>query len=150
MPENRPEGYGQITPYLLYEDADAAIDFLTRAFGFTEKYRLTDENGRVNHAEVVLGDGLVMFGRPPGDYKNPKRLGGTTQLVYVYVDDVDKHFEQAKAAGATITQEPEDQAYGDRTYGADDPEGHSWTFATHVRDVSAAEMQSAMAGAEAG
>jgi uncharacterized glyoxalase superfamily protein PhnB len=63
---------------------------------------------------------------------------------------VDKHFEQAKAAGATITQEPEDQAYGDRTYGADDPEGHSWTFATHVRDVSAAEMQSAMAGAEAG
>jgi PhnB protein len=147
MAKNPPEGYARVTPYLYYEDSAAAIEFLTSAFGFTEKVRMADENGRVNHAEVTLADGVVMFGSPGEGYKNPKKLGGKTQNVYVYVDDVDKHYEQAKAAGAKIVREPEDQFYGDRSYGAEDPEGHEWYFATHVREVSPEEMEAAMAGA---
>lgn len=147
MAQNPPEGYPRVIPYLLYEDSDAALDFLTSAFGFTEKLRMTDDDGRVNHAEVQLGDGVVMLGTPGEDYKNPKRLGGKTQSVYVYVDDVDAHFERARSAGAKIVREPEDQFYGDRNYGVEDPEGHEWYFGTHVRDVSPEEMQAATAGA---
>ena len=147
MPQNPPEGYPRVMPYLLYEDSDAALDFLTSAFGFTEKFRMTDDDGRVNHAEVELGDGVIMLGTPGSDYRNPKRLGGKTQSVYVYVDDVDAHYGKAKAAGAKIVREPEDQFYGDRNYGVEDPEGHEWYFGTHVRDVSPEEMQAATAGA---
>jgi PhnB protein len=145
--QNPPEGYMRVMPYLLYKDSGAALEFLKSAFGLEEKLRMTDEQGRVNHAEVQAGDGVIMFGTPGQEYKNPKELGAATQLVYVYVDDVDSHYERAKAAGATIIQEPADQFYGDRTYAAEDPEGHHWSFATHVREVSPEEMQSAMAGA---
>ena len=148
MPQNPPEGYTRVMPYLLYKDSAAALEFLTGAFGFLEKVRMTDEAGNVNHAEVRTGDAVVMFGTPGEDYKNPNELGGRTQSVYVYVDDVDSHFEQAKAAGAKIVREPEDQFYGDRTYTVNDPEGHQWSFGTHVRDVSPEEMQAA--GATAG
>jgi uncharacterized glyoxalase superfamily protein PhnB len=136
MPENPPAGFPRITPYLLYEDADAAVDWLTNAFGFSERFRVPGEDGRSMHAEVELEGAVVMLGRPDRDYRNPKRLGGSTQLVYVYVDDVDAHHDHAKAAGATITRELEDQFYGDRTYGAEDPEGHVWSFAQHVRDTT--------------
>jgi uncharacterized glyoxalase superfamily protein PhnB len=145
MPQNPPEGYPRVMPYLYYEDAAAALGFLTSAFGFTEKFRMEDD-GKIGHAEVVIGDdGVVMLGQPP-DAKNPKSLGGKTQSIYVYVDDVDAHYERAKAAGAKITREPEDQFYGDRNYGVEDPEGHEWYFGTHVRDVSHEEMQAAGAG----
>jgi uncharacterized glyoxalase superfamily protein PhnB len=97
-------------------------------------------DGKANHAEVRLGQGIVMMGHPGADYRNPKRRGGATQLVYVYVDDVDKHFAAAKTAGAQILSEPADQFYGDRTYGAEDPEGHQWSFAQHVRDVAPEDM----------
>jgi PhnB protein len=147
MAKNPPEGYPRVMPYLLYEDSDAALDFLTRAFGFTEKFRMTDDIGRVNHAEVQIGDGVIMLGTPGSDYKNPKTLGSKTCSIYVYVDDVDAHYEQAKAAGAKVVREPEDQFYGDRNYGVEDPEGHEWYFGTHVRDVSPEEMQTATAGA---
>lgn len=147
MPQNPPEGYTRVTPYLYYKDSAAALDFLTSAFGFTEKVRMPDQSGNVTHAEVALGDGVVMFGTPGEEYKNPKELGATTQNIYVYVDDVDAHYEHAKAAGAEIVREPEDQFYGDRSYGAADPEGHEWYFATHVRDVSPEDMEGALAGA---
>jgi PhnB protein len=150
MPQNPPEGYPRVTPYLLYKDSDAAIDFLTSAFGFTEKYRMSGPDGKTNHAELELEGGLVMLGTPGDDYKNPTELGGRTQTTYIYVDDVDGHFDHAKAAGAKIERELQDQFYGDRTYGAHDPEGHSWSFATRVRDVSPEEMQAAMAGSSSG
>jgi PhnB protein len=137
--ENPPPDYPRVTPYLLYEDVDAAVDWLTRVFGFTERMRLKGPDGRANHAEVQMEDGVVMMGNPGPDYQNPKRRGGATQLIYVYVDDVDRHFEVAKAAGATILREPADQFYGDRTYGAEDPEGHQWSFAQHVRDAPGEE-----------
>jgi len=104
---------------------------------------MTDDDGRVNHAELQMNDGVIMLGTPPGEYKNPATLGGKTQSVYVYVDDVDSHYERAKQAGAKIVREPEDQFYGDRNYGVQDPEGHEWYFGTHVRDVSPEEMQTA-------
>jgi len=140
MAQNPPEGFPRVTPYLLYEDVDAALDWLVEAFGFTEQVRMKGPDGKANHAEVGLADGVVMMGHPGPDYKNPKRRGGETQLVYVYVDDVDKHFAVAKAAGARILSEPADQFYGDRTYGAEDPEGHQWSFAQHVRDVAPEDM----------
>lgn len=141
MVQNPPEGMPLVTPYLLYEDVDAAVDFLVGAFGFTERMRMKGPDGRANHAEVQLGDGLVMMGRPGPDYQNPKRRGGATQLVYVYVADVDRHHQVAKEAGARILNEPADQFYGDRTYLAEDPEGHNWSFAQHVRDISPEELQ---------
>ena len=147
MPQNPPEGYTRVTPYLYYKDADAALEFLTRAFGFAEKVKMTDDSGKIMHAEVELDGGVVMFGTPGPDYKNPKEIGSHTQGVYVYVDDVDAHFDRAKDAGAAITKETEDQFYGDRSYACEDPEGHQWWFATHVREVSPEEMQAAMAGA---
>jgi len=140
MAQSPPEGFPQITPYLLYEDLDATLDWLTRAFGLTEDVRMKGPDGKANHAEVRLGAGVVMMGHPGPDYKNPKHLGGATQLVYVYVDDVDKHFAAAKAAGAHILSEPADQFYGDRMYAAEDPEGHQWSFAQHVRDVAPEDM----------
>ena len=110
-----------IYPYLLYDDAAAAIDFLTRAFGFEETMRM-DDDGRVMHAQLKLGDGAVMLGQPqrPVD-------GGA--MVYVYVNGVDAHFERARAAGATIEHDPRDEEYGERVYAAQDTQGHHWYFA---------------------
>ncbi|MGI8491892.1 MAG: VOC family protein [Acidimicrobiales bacterium] len=142
MLHNPPEGFPVITPYLLYEDLDAAVDWLVATFGFVEDVRMPGPDGRTMHAELRHDGGVVMMGHPGVDYQNPKHRGGATQLVYVYVDDVDGHHARAKAAGAIISKEPEDQFYGDRTYGAEDPEGHQWSFAQHVRDVTPEEMRS--------
>ena len=141
---NIPEHLTRITPYLFYKDCDSAIEFLTSAAGFTEDVRMRDSEGTTNHAELTLEDQRIMLGHPGADYKSPNELGGRTQLVYCYVDDVDAHYERAKSAGADIQSEPEDQFYGDRTYAFRDPEGHAWSFATHVRDVSPQKMQAAM------
>lgn len=141
MPANPPENMPRITPYLLYEDVATALGWLTRAFGFQERMRLPGPDGAISHAEMELADGVIMLGCPGPDYQNPKRLGHVTQNIYVYVDDVDKHFSRAREAGATILQEPADQFYGDRRYGAVDPEGHQWYFAQHVRDVAPEDLK---------
>jgi uncharacterized glyoxalase superfamily protein PhnB len=141
MAANPPQNMPRITPYLHYEDVAGALAWLTRAFGFRERLRMPGPDGSIMHAEMELADGVVMMGRPGPDYRNPKRLGQATQSLYVYVDDVDAHFRRAKEAGAKILEVPADQFYGDRRYGAEDPEGHLWHFATHVRDVSPEEMK---------
>jgi len=135
-----PEGATQIAPYLLYEDPSQALEWLRDAFGFEERMRLTEGDGTVFHAEMTLGDGMFMLGTPGHGYQNPAHSGHRHHQVYVYVDDVDAHFEQARAHGAEIVAEPEDQFYGDRRYAARDLEGHEWYFATHVREVSPEEM----------
>ena len=140
MTQSPPEGFPRITPYLLYEDVDAAVDWLIAAFGFSERFRMPGPDGKAMHAEIGLGDGVVMMGNPGPGYQNPTHRGGATQLVYVYVDDVDAHFEVARSAGAQILREPADQFYGDRTYSAEDPEGHQWSFGQHVRDVGPEDM----------
>jgi PhnB protein len=140
MPQNPPEGYARITPYLLYEDVDAMVDWLVDVLGFTEHVRMKGPEGKALHAEVKYRDGTVMMGNPGPDYQNPKRRGGTTQLVYLYVDDVDGHHDAAAAKGAVIVRELADQFYGDRTYGLEDPEGHQWVVGEHVRDVAPEDM----------
>ena len=130
MPSNPPEHMPRITAYLYYQDVAAALDWLTRAFGFHERMRTPGAEGRIVHAEMELADGVIMLGCPGPEYRNPKRLGQVTQSLYVYVDDVDKHFRRAKEAGARILEEPADQFYGDRRYGAEDAEGHLWYFAS--------------------
>ena len=127
------------TPYLLYEDVGAALEWLSRAFGFRERLRFQGEDGAVTHAEMELDGGEVMLGWPGPDYRNPRHLGQTTQLVHVYVEDVDAHFERAREVGAEIVSEPQDREYGDRRYDVKDPEGHLWSFAQHVRDVTPEE-----------
>jgi uncharacterized glyoxalase superfamily protein PhnB len=141
MPANPPANMPRITPYLYYEDVAQALSWLSEAFGFRERMRMPGPDGSIQHAELELADGVIMLGCPGPDYRNPKRLSAVTQNIYVYVDDVDKHFERAKRAGARILQEPADQFYGDRRYGAVDPEGHEWYFATHVRDVAPEDMR---------
>ena len=127
-----PEGYPRITPYLLCEDVDAQLDWLRRAFGFEERHVVRDLDGAARHAEMAFEGGLVMLGRPGGDYRNPGRVGAVTQGQYVYVQDVDAHCARAREAGAEVFAEPEDQEYGDRRYAARDPEGHEWYFAQRL------------------
>lgn len=141
MPLNPPENTPRITPYLLYENVSGTIDWLASAFGFVERMRVPGPDGKTAHAEMRLADGVIMMGCPGPEYQNPKRLGHVTQNLYVYVDDVDAHFERARKAGAKILEEPKDQFYGDRRYGAVDPEGHNWYFAQHVRDVPPQDMK---------
>lgn len=140
MVDNPPAGFPVVTPYLLYEELDPIVDWLVEAFGLEEAVRMKGPEGQAVHAELRFGTGVVMMGQPGGEYRNPKRQGGPTQLVYVYVDDVDAHCTRARQAGALIVGEPADQFYGDRTYTAEDPEGHQWTFAQHVRDVAPEDL----------
>ena len=141
---NPPENMPRISPYLYYQDVAGALSWLTRAFGLRERMRMPGPDGRIAHAEMEFADGVVMMGRPGSDYRNPKQLGQVTQSLYLYVDEVDKHFRRAVEAGATVVQEPTDQFYGDRNYAVDDPEGHRWYFAEHVREMTPEDMKAAM------
>ena len=143
MVKNPPDNMPRISPYLLYEDVAGALDWLARAFGFHERLRLPGPEGKVVHAEMEFVDGVILMGDPGADFRNPKRLGHVTQCLYVYVYDVDRHYEKAKQAGTTIIAAPEDQFYGDRRYEAEDLEGHRWFFAQHVRDVAPEDMSPA-------
>ena len=125
-----------ITPYLLYEDVENALDFLHRAFGFEEVLRYTGSAGYISHAEMRVGGGSIYLGDPGESYRNPKKLGQETVGIYVLVDAVDATFERARDAGAEIRQEPTDQEYGERRFTAVDPEGHQWFFATPTREVA--------------
>ena len=118
-----------ITPYLLYEDGEAAIAFLERAFGFRLVERMTGAAGGL-HAELELppAGARLYLGQPTEGYRNPNEVGRTS-LVYVVVDDVDAHFERARAAGATITEALIDLPFGHRRYSCRDPQGHEWSFA---------------------
>ena len=128
----------RIMPYILYEDVAAALDWLKAAFGFTEWLRYMEADRRISHAEMRLGESAILLGGPK-DYQSPSRHGHVCQYVVIEVEDVDKHFERAKRVGATITQEPKTQPWGDRDYRAKDLEGHLWFIEQHVRDVSPAE-----------
>lgn len=119
----------RISPYLLYEDAEAAVAFLTRAFGFEEHLRSIGGGGGL-HVELRLDGESVMVGQPTWDYASPARAGLFTAMVHVYVDDVEAHLDRARAEGAEIVTELTTQANGDRRYDAEDPEGHLWSFAT--------------------
>ena len=118
-----------ITPYLLYQDAGAAVDWLAKAFRLRPDEVLKGADGRVGHASMTFGEALVMFGSPGPDFKGPRAIGHWTANLYVDVDDVKTHHARAVKAGATIIEEPRDTPYGARRYGAEDLEGHRWYFA---------------------
>lgn len=129
----------RITPYLLYEDLGGALEWLAKAFGLRERMRQAGPDGKPFHAEMTFGDdGLVLMGGAPPPYRNPKRLGGVTQNLYVRVDDVDSCFQRAVEAGAVVLEKPADQPYGDRRCGVEDPEGHRWYFAQTLALATAA------------
>jgi PhnB protein len=138
----RPDGYHDVTPYLIVRGAAAAITFYERAFGATERMRLPMPGGKLGHAEVQVGDSVVMLAdeMPEAGWKAPSSYGGTTVSLLVYVPDVDSAFDRAVGAGATVVRPLENQFYGDRTGTLTDPFGHMWTLATHVEDVSPEEM----------
>jgi PhnB protein len=118
-----------VTPYLLYEDAEAAVEFLTRAFGFSEGDRTIGGAGGLHVELEVPGGGRVYLGQPPEGFRNPAAVGRTS-LVFVLLDGVEEHHERARAEGAEIVEEPTDvTAAGHRRYGCRDPQGHEWFFA---------------------
>ena len=138
-----PEGYRSVIPYLAVDDAAGAIDFYQRAFGAKERSRMPMPDGKVAHAELEIGDSMVMLSDPfpQSAVQTPKELGGTTVGVFCYVEDVDAVYKRAVDAGATSRMEPEDQFWGDRFAQVIDPFGHHWQLATHVEDVSPDEME---------
>jgi PhnB protein len=140
-----PEGYHSVTPYLVVDDAAAAIDFYTRAFGAREKFRLP-MGDRIGHAEIIIGDSHVMLADefPDMGHLGPKSRGGTTVSLMIYVEDVDSAFRQAIDAGATEKRAVENQFWGDRMGTLTDPFGHMWSLATTVEEVSPEEMQRRM------
>jgi PhnB protein len=129
---NPPEGYARVCPYLLYEDAARAVEYLTTTFGFVQRLAQTGAAGRM-HTELVLGeDGLVMLGQAGESFKSPKRLDVyPSVLIHFYIDDVDALHERASAAGADVT-DLEMAPVGDRRFTATDPEGQVWVFAQRV------------------
>ena len=143
MSENAPEKPAPITPYLYYEDVAGALAWLSRVFGFREREQetLRSAEGAVVHSAMQAGAGVIMLGCPGADYKCPKRLGRVTQNLYVYVDDVERHFASAQQAGAEILSAPEDTFYGDRRYGAADVEGHHWYFAQKLQPTAPDDWQ---------
>src|SRR5213593_4049721 len=136
-PRPVPEGYHTVTPYLAVDDAARAIDFYKRAFGAKERVRMEAPGGTIGHAELEIGDSLVMLSDPfpQASTRPPKELGGTSASVFMYVEDVDAVVKQAVDAGATVTMEVADQFWGDRFGTVSDPFGHVWSIATHVEDV---------------
>jgi PhnB protein len=120
----------RIVPYLSYADAAEAIDFLTKAFGFVERYRYPMPDGKIGHAELEYEGASVFLASewPGANMVSPRKLDGVHCQTWVRVDDVDAHHARARAAGATIAAEPEDQPHGERIYRAIDPEGHRWVF----------------------
>jgi PhnB protein len=137
-----PEGYHSVTPYLAVEDAAQAIDYYKKAFGAKERVRMDAPGGKIGHAELEIGDSVVMLSDPFPDAstKAPKELGGTSSSIMMYVEDVDASVKKAVDAGATIRMEVADQFWGDRFGTIEDPFGHVWGIATHVEDVPPEEM----------
>jgi len=146
-----PDGWSRISSAVFYDDAGRAIEWLCRVFGFQVRLKVEGEGGRIEHSELVFGEGLIMVAsaggkserRVPLPCKSPRSLSGAnTQSLCVCVDDVDAHCKAARAAGAKIMEEPATQDYGeqywaDRTYRAEDLEGHQWWFLQRVREPAA-------------
>ena len=137
-----PEGYHALTPSIAVENAAEAIEFYKRAFGATERMRMPGPGDTIAHAELEIGDSVLMLSDPfpQSTVKPPKQLGGTTVGIFLYVEDVDEVARQVVDAGGTITMPIEDQFWGDRFGVVADPFGHQWMIATHVEDVSPQEM----------
>ena len=138
-----PEGFHTVTPYMTINNASDAIEFYKEAFGAAEVFRWADPDGRVRHAELVIGDSPVKLTdeAPEFGMTGPQSLGGSPVHVFLYVEDVDEILGRAIAAGATELMPVEDSEDGDRRDGITDPFGHVWYIGTHVEDISREELQ---------
>ncbi len=147
-----PDGYPQVTPYLCIDGASAAIDFYKDVLGATERMRMPAPGGKIGHAELQMGDSVVMLAdeHPDIGFRSPKAIGGTPVTISVYVEDVDEVLDRAVKSGAKILRPAENQFYGDRTGQIEDPFGHRWSVATHIEDVTPDEMAKRAAQAMSG
>ena len=138
-----PEGFHTVTPYVAVRGAAAAIGFYEEAFGAREIFRWADPDGRIRHAEVVIGDSPVMLTdeAPEFGMNSPHSLGGSPVHMFLYVEDADAVFDRAISAGATELMPVEDSSDGDRRGGVTDPFGHVWYIGTHVEDISREDLQ---------
>jgi PhnB protein len=142
MTQPIPADYRGATPYLCVKDAARALEFYKKAFGAKETMRMP-QGDRIGHAEIRIGAAPIMLAdeSPDMGFRSPQALGGSPVNILVYVEDVDRFVERAVKAGAKVTRPVADQFYGDRLGVLDDPFGHSWSFATHIEDVSPDEMR---------
>ncbi len=138
-----PDGYHSVTPYLIYKNAKAAIEFYKHAFNAVHTILLEGPGGTVAHAEILIGNSHVMLADESPEFGaiSAETLGGSAVHMMIYVEDVDAAFAQAVAAGGTELHPLKDQFYGDRTGTIQDPFGYQWTLATHIEDISLAETQ---------
>ncbi|MBX5462613.1 MAG: VOC family protein [Steroidobacteraceae bacterium] len=138
-----PEGYSTATPYLIVKGAAEALDFYKRAFNATELFRMPDPSGKVMHAEMRIGNSIIMLAdeHPEMGYRGPGSVGGSTVSIMLYVENVDELFDRAVKAGAKPQRPVQNQFYGDRSGTLEDPFGHVWTISTHVEDVPPDELK---------
>lgn len=141
-----PQGFHSVTPYLTVTDAARALEFYKRAFGAQETMRMAGPDGKVGHAEIKIGDSMIMIAdeMPGMGNKSPQTLNGTSAGVFLYVENADKMFNQAVGAGAHVEAPLADMYWGDRYGRLKDPFGHSWSVATHKEDVAPAELSKRM------
>jgi PhnB protein len=142
-----PDGYASVTPYLFIKGAAHAIEYYKKVFGAQEIMRLPAPNGLIGHAELRIGDSLIMLSdeNPQWGTKGPHTLGGSATSLHVYVENVDAVVQKAVDEGAQINRPVKDQFYGDRSGSVIDPYGHLWSVATHIEDVSPEEIKKRMA-----
>jgi PhnB protein len=151
MTQPIPEGYHTLTPYIAVDNASEAIDFYKRAFGAKERSRMPGPDGKIAHAELDIGDSIVMLSDPfpQSSVRPPKEIGGSSASIFMYVEDVDAVVKQATEVGAKVTMEVQDMFWGDRFGSVQDPFGHTWSVATHIEDLTPEEIakrgQAAMA-----
>jgi PhnB protein len=138
-----PKNYPRVCAYLYIDGASVAIDFYREVFGATERLRMGGPDGKVGHAELQIGDSVLMLADefPEMGVKAPHAYGGSPMALSIYVDDVDATVTKAVAGGAALNRPTENQFYGDRVGQIEDPFGHVWSIHTHLEDVSAEEMQ---------
>ncbi len=144
-----PDGYRSITAYLIVDDGPAALEFYKRAFGARERMRMDSPDGRLGHAELEIGDSVVMLAseHPEIGAVSPRTIGGTAVSLLLYTDDVDMVFARAVDNGATAVRPVQNQFYGDRSGTVQDPFGHHWSIATHIEDVSPEQIAERMSKA---
>jgi PhnB protein len=136
-----PEGYHTVTPYLVVSDSARALEFYAKAFGAQEKVRMAGPDGRIMHAEMQIGDSMVMVADENPGCKSAQSSGGSPVSIFLYVEDVDSTFNQAVQAGAKADMPPQDMFWGDRFGKLTDPFGHLWALATHIEDVAPQDMK---------
>jgi PhnB protein len=138
-----PDGYPQVSPYLMVDGAAQAIDFYTDVLGARERMRMPAPDDRIGHAELEVGDAVIMLADefPDMGHRGPRSIGGTPVTIHIYVENVDDVFKRAIEKGAKELRAVENQFYGDRAGQFEDPFGHRWSVATHVEDVPPDEME---------